>query len=184
MDELIKQLRIWDDSGGVGRIQHNNLEITGIQFQHPLIRPVAMLFGVVSTVDGTHNTCKHEKATLLTCACQDSFGSLVESGASYAVSESEQSITTVLETLGMKIETLITDASKASFAVVAQLKCGHILCSYHFRKHLSQAMENLDTDERKLVWNAVMKCMNWQGYKNDEGLVQVHIYTSITSAFH
>ena len=173
MDDLIKQLKVWEDEGGVGRIQYANMEISGIQFQHPLIREVAKVFGVVSTIDGTHNTTKHEKATLITCACQDSFGSLCPSGASYSATENEQSILDILEVLGLKVETLITDASKASFAVVEALKCGHILCSYHNRKHLSTSLENVDATQRKAVWDSVMKCLKWQGFKTDAELVAV-----------
>jgi hypothetical protein len=173
MDALIKQLKGWEDEGGVGRIQYANMEISGIQFQHPLIREIAKVFGVVSTIDGTHNTTKFEKATLITCACQDSFGCLCPSGASYSATESEQSIITILEVLGLTVETLITDASKASFSVVEAIKCCHILCSYHNRKHLSTSLENVDATERKNIWDSVMKCLKWQGFKNDEELVAV-----------
>jgi hypothetical protein len=173
MDDLIKQLRDWEEKGGVGRVQYANLEISGIQFQHPLIREVAKIFGVVSTVDGTHNTTKHEKATLISCACQDSFGMLCPSGASYAASESDSSIRDILHVLGLEVETLITDASKASFAVVQSLKCCHILCSYHFRRHLSTSLENVDAAQRKVIWESVMKCLKWQGFKSDAELVAV-----------
>jgi hypothetical protein len=171
IDALIEQLNSWDATGGVGIIQYSNMEISRILFQYPLIREVAKVFGVVSTVDGTHNTTKHEKATLISCCCQDSFGKLCQSGASWADGENAQSIHEILEALGLNIETLITDASKASFSVVETLNCGHILCSYHFRKHLSTAMDNLDTDMRKRIWESVMKCLRWQGYQNDAHLV-------------
>jgi hypothetical protein len=140
IDELIAHLAEWEATGGVGKIQYSNMEICGIQFQHPLIRAVAKQFGVVTTIDGTHNTTKHDKSTLLASTCQDSFGSMCNSGAAWATSESEESIHKSLEEFGLVdiLETLITDASKASFAVVRFLKCGHILCSYHFRKHLCQ----------------------------------------------
>jgi hypothetical protein len=131
------------------------------------------VFGVVSTLDGTHNTTKHEESTLLTCACQDSFGSLCQSGASYAASESLHSLSTLVDVLGIALETAITDASKASFALAGAKHCGHILCHYHFRKLLSQAMEHVDAAARKSIWNAVMKCLKWQGFKTDDELVQV-----------
>ena len=173
MDDLLKQLRIWESEGGVGKVSYSNLEISSIQFQHPLIREVAKLFGVVSTVDGTHNTTKHEKSTLISCCCQDSFGSLCQSGASFAATESAQSIREILDVLGLDVETLITDASKASFAVVEALRCNHILCSYHLRKHLSTSLENVDAAERKIIWDAVMKCLKWQGFKTERDLVAV-----------
>jgi hypothetical protein len=141
IDELLAHLSDWEASGGVGKIQYSNMEICGIQFQHPLIRAIAKQFGVVTTIDGTHNTTKHDKSTLLACTCQDSFGSMCSSGAAWARSECEASMQQSLQELGLAdiLETLITDASKASFAVVRQFKCGHILCSYHYRKHLCQA---------------------------------------------
>ena len=140
IDELLGLLSDWDANGGVGKIQYSNMEICGIQFQHPLIRAIAKQFGVVTTIDGTHNTTKHDKSTLLASTCQDSFGSMCNSGAAWANSESEASMQKSLVELGLAdiLETLITDASKASFAVVRMMKCGHILCSYHFRKHLCQ----------------------------------------------
>lgn len=136
------------------------------------------MFGVVSTLDGTHNTTKHEESTLLTCACQDSFGSLCQSGASYAASESLQSLSTLVDVLGIALETAITDASKASFALAAAKKCGHVLCHYHYRKLLSQAMEYVDAGSRRAIWDAVMKCLKWQGYKTDDELVQVKTTTN------
>jgi hypothetical protein len=172
MDALVLQLNEWNATGGVGIVQYSNLVISRIIFQYPPIRQVAKLFGVVSTVDGTHNTTMHEKATLISCCCQDSFGKLCQSGAEWADGESAQSINEILQALGLEVETLITDASKASFSVVEMLHCGHILCSYHFRKHLSTAMDNLDADERKQIWESVMKCLRWQGYFDDAALVQ------------
>ncbi len=144
IDELVSHLTEWEANGGVGKIQYSNMQISGIQFQHPLIRKVAKVFGVVTTIDGTHNTTKHEKSTLLAATCQDSFGSMCNSGASWANSESEASMHKCISDLGLNeiLETLITDASKASFAVVKLMECGHILCSYHYRKHLSQVIQS------------------------------------------
>jgi hypothetical protein len=34
-------------------------------------------------------------------------------------------------------------------------------------------MEGVDAETRKAVWDSIMKCMNWQGYKTDEELMAV-----------
>jgi hypothetical protein len=34
-------------------------------------------------------------------------------------------------------------------------------------------MENVDASTKKEVWDSIMKCMNWQGYKTDEELMAV-----------
>jgi hypothetical protein len=175
MDELIKLLTEWEDAGGVGKLQFDGLEVSGIQFQHPIIRQVAKVFSKVSTMDGTHHTTKFEKSTLITSVGQDSFGHMFHAGCAYAATESLNSMSELVKLLGLEdvIETLITDASKASFALALQLACGHILCSYHFRKHLSKAMDNVGSTQRKSIWESFMKILKWQGYKSDDELVAV-----------
>ena len=182
MDELLEMLKEWEDAGGVGSIQFKGLEVAGIQFQHPLIRQVAKVFSKVSTMDGTHNTTKFEKSTLITSVGQDSFGHMFHAGCAYSASESLSSMSDLVKILGLEevIETLITDASKASFALALQLACGHILCSYHFRKHLSKAMDNVGGIERKSIWDSIMKTLKWQGYKSDAALMVV----SVNYLFH
>jgi hypothetical protein len=175
MDELIKMLTEWENAGGVGKMQFDGLEVSGIQFQHPVIRHVAKVFSKVSTMDGTHHTTKFEKSTLITSVGQDSFGHMFHAGCAYSATESLNSMSELVKLLGLEdvIETLITDASKASFALVLDLVCGHILCSYHFRKHLSKAMDNVGGTQRKSIWDSIMKTLKWQGYKSDEELVAV-----------
>ncbi len=34
-------------------------------------------------------------------------------------------------------------------------------------------MENVVAETKKEVWDSIMKCMNWQGYKTDEELMAV-----------
>jgi hypothetical protein len=34
-------------------------------------------------------------------------------------------------------------------------------------------MENVDAETKKEVWDSIMKCMNWQGYKSDDELMAV-----------
>ncbi len=173
MDLLIEKLNSWDQAGGVGKLQFANMEVAGIQVQHPLIRAIAKMFGVVTTIDGTHNTTKHEKSTLICATGLDSFGHLFHSGLAFSATENVESMHRLIELLGLDVETLISDASKASLALVQVLKCAHILCSYHYRKLFSQSMDNMSADRRKLIWESVMKALRWNGYKYDDDLMQV-----------
>ncbi len=172
IDQLVELLKTWNAEGGVGLFQYDNMEIIGIQFQHPLLRDVAKMFGKVTTMDATHNTTQHDKSLLTTVTGQDSFGKLYHGGCSYEASENAEDMQRLLRLLGIEPETIITDASKASFTLVQALKCSHIVCSFHYRRTFSQSMESLDATERKAIWEAVMKALKWQGYKDDADLVK------------
>jgi hypothetical protein len=173
MDRLIDFLQQFEAAGGVGKLQYRNLKVVGIQVQHPLIREIARMFGVVTTIDGTHNTTKHEESTLLCATGMDSFGKLFHSGLAFTPSENEDSMQQLIELLGLCVQTLITDASKAALALAKKMAWGHILCSYHFRKLLSQSMDNIDAAHRKAIWESVMKTLRWNGYKSDADLMEV-----------
>jgi hypothetical protein len=177
MDQLIDFLHKFEAAGGVGKLQYNNLKVVGIQVQHPLIREIAKMFGVVTTIDGTHNTTKHEESTLLCATGMDSFGKLFHSGLAFSPSENEQSMLQLIESLGLCVQTLITDASKAALALAKKMAWGHILCSYHFRKLFSQSMENIDAAHRKTIWESVMKTLRWNGYKSDADLFEVRQFS-------
>lgn len=184
MDKLIDFLRQFDVAGGVGKLQYCNLEVVGIQVQHPMIKEIARVFGVVTTIDGTHNTTKHEKSTLLCATGMDSFGKLFHSGLAFSPSENEDSMQKLIELLGLRVQTLITDASKAALSLAKKMMWGHILCSYHFRKLFSQSMDNIDAARRKTIWELVMKTLRWNGYKSDDDLMQVrenyfHCYSPV-----
>jgi hypothetical protein len=172
IDELIDLLKQWNAEGGVGSFQFENMEIRSMQFQHPLLREVAKVFGKVTTMDATHNTTKHENSLLTTVTGQDSFGKLYHGGCSYDASENAEAMQNLLELLDLTPETIITDASKASFSLVQVLKCGHIVCSFHYRRTFSQAMDSVNATQRKAIWEEVMKALKWQGYKDDADLMQ------------
>ena len=172
LDQLVELLKQWNAEGGVGLFQYDNMEIRSIQFQHPLLRDVAIMFGKVTTMDATHNTTQHDKSLLTTVTGQDSFGKLYHGGCSYDASENAEDMQRILGLLGIEPETLITDASKASFALVQALRCSHIVCSFHYRRTFSQSMDSLDATDRKAIWEAVMKALKWQGYKDDADLVK------------
>jgi hypothetical protein len=185
IDDLFHLLKRWDDDGGVGRFQFDNMQICGIQVQHPLLREVGKLFGKVSTMDATHHTTQHDECgILITVAGQDSFGHLYHAGCSFESSENGEAMQKLLNLLGIQPETMITDASKASFYLVAALKCGHIVCSFHYRKAFSTAMDALESSRRKALWEAVMKAMKWQGYKNDEELLQACMHFLNLLSYH
>lgn len=60
--------------------------------QHPMMRKVAEMFGIVTTVDGTHKTTKYADSTLLNSVCMDSFGKMACCGVLFTESESESSL--------------------------------------------------------------------------------------------
>jgi hypothetical protein len=105
----------------------------------------------------------------------DSFGKLFHSGLAFSPSENEESMRHLIESLGLLVETLISDASKAALSLAKKMTWGHILCSYHYRKLVCQSMENIDAARRKSIWESVMKTLRWNGYKSDAELMQVKL---------
>lgn len=166
MDRLLQFLKSCEETGGIGKVTHTNMRVSGIVMQHPLLRKVGLVFGKVSTGDGTHSTSKYEDSTLLIQACQDSFGKMAITACSYAEGESEDSITALIDAsgLGNVLETWISDNSKASNSLVETKGINHVLCFWHYTRNLTQAMDCVAAGPKQTLWEGVLKALSWRGY--------------------
>jgi len=166
MDALVKLMERFQKEGGVGKILHHHFRIETIIMQHPLMRKVAQVFGMVTTVDGTHNTSKYDMSTLLNATCMDSFGKMAPIGCLYNESESEKSFTQLLNECGVEefIQTLITDNSKAALAFIASHpRIMHVLCRWHWFKNFNKVMESVTQNDKKTLYDGVNKVIKWRG---------------------
>jgi hypothetical protein len=175
IDRLVELVEKYAREGGIGKIHHEHFRIKSIIMQHPLMRKIAQMFGVVTTIDGTHKTSKYEQSTLLNCVCMDSFGKLACCGVMFNESESESSITELLDECGILaiLKTLISDESKASLAfILNHPQIAHILCRWHWLKHFNTSMDNVSINDKEAVTKRVMKVLKWRGYSSDDALLE------------
>jgi hypothetical protein len=166
MDNLVRLLESYQLQGGVGKVLHRHFRIETIIMQHPAMRLVAKAFGIVTTVDGTHNTSKYDSSTLLNATCMDSFGTMVPIGCLYSESENESSLKQILEELGLLdvLQTLITDNSKAALAFAQEHpRIMHIICRWHWFKNFNKVMESVTHKDKKLLFEGVKKVIKWRG---------------------
>ena len=174
MDRLEQLVADYQSAGGVAHIRHDHFRIKSIIMQHPLMRKIAEMFGIVTTVDGTHKTSKYEESTLLNSVCLDSFGKLACCGVLFTESESETSLEDLLQQCGIfaVLKTLISDESKASLSfILKNPSIAHLLCRWHWLKHFNTSMDHVTIQTKEQLLPKVMKVLKWRGYSSDQALM-------------